>query len=175
MGENSTTTEPRLTFKAAGLTNAEATSGATAYQAVAEGVTYRIVGTITPGQTAGRRTFRAYRVAANGRTLTPAAEGGEHKTRKAAVEQIEQVVRELTTPPAPTPSADERLPELHDRVVRRAQYEALKAFLSTLAGWHNSIDDDNDGHFHVDDIRTMINDTARELGTSEPWQRGPDA
>lgn len=294
MGENSTTTEPRLKFTTAGLTTTEAQGCQTAYVATAEGVTYRIVGTPTATDRT-RRTFRAFRVTDNGgRTLTPAAEGGEHKTRKAAAEQAErdlaavladraakanvavipgcgvelqtfpygyctrpaghgsfhdrpgvdpaprrviitepdrdatqqvadrplrtggvvdsgvytinitapdadlaEAIRRAVCAPVPVsppadPVAEDRLPALHERVVRRAQYEALKVVLSVLAGWiegaqencvaleHGSAGRHDDSllcgeRFHADDIRTMINDAARELGTSEPWQGGPDA
>jgi len=92
MGEASAADAPRrLSFTAAGLTNKEATAGATAYEAEAEGVKYRVVGSIIPGQLDGRRSFRAYRVVGtNGHSLTAAGEGGEHKTRAAAYAQAER-------------------------------------------------------------------------------------
>lgn len=86
-------------------------------------------------------------------------------------------------PPAPAidPATTDTVPELVDRVVRRAQYEALKAALAVLAGWVESAQENNASMgrgtgigdpvmFDVDEIRRMINDTARELGTALPWR-----
>lgn len=232
MGEMTSKTETapvqRLTFRAAGLTNKEATSGATAYTAEAEGVTYRVVGSIIPGRMDGRRSFRAYRVVGtNGHSLHAAGSGGEHKTRAAAFEQAEadlaEVLRdraaaeitfptpicpdtEAGTPHAahriegtwreqcngvpdpqaapcpsrPDPALDDNVLELVDRVVRRAQYEALKTVRSVLAGWvegaesncramdHGSASRHDDNllcgeRFDREDVARMINDAADAL------------
>jgi hypothetical protein len=94
------------------------------------------------------------------------------------------VVRELTTEtPKLDPATEDRVPELCDRIVRRSQYDALKAVLAVLAGWIEGARENcsamehrrHNGplcgmHFEVDDFRNMINDAARELGTVEPWK-----
>lgn len=86
----------RLTFKAAGLTNKEATGGYTAYVAEAEGVKYRVVGNLIAGRMDGARAFRAYRVVgANGNSLVPAADGSKCKTRAAAYAQAEADLDEV--------------------------------------------------------------------------------
>lgn len=65
------------------------------------------------------------------------------------------------------------------RIVRRAQYDALRAVLSALDGWergtlqnHEAMshrDDDCCRAFAPDDIRRMVNDAARELDVRRPW------
>lgn len=66
------------------------------------------------------------------------------------------------------------------RVVRRAQYEALKALLDALDGWVEGAAENHEalGHrdadccstFAPDDVREMANDAARVLGVAEPWR-----
>jgi hypothetical protein len=78
----------RLNFKqAAGLTPQQRAEGATAYEATAEGVTYRIEGAPV-GYGSGRRHFRAYRVVDDGR-LHPAGHGGPQRTCTSAIQQCE--------------------------------------------------------------------------------------
>lgn len=86
MGESS---DNRLTFATkAGLTNKEAAEGATVYEATAEGVTYRVIGTIIDPIVSGRRTFRAYRLAETTATLFPV--GGSERLLKWAKENAER-------------------------------------------------------------------------------------
>lgn len=64
-----------------------------------------------------------------------------------------------------------------ERVARRAKYDALKQVLIVLDGWiegvKSNIEDGMPGdidQFHVDDIRRMVNDAAREIGTDDPFR-----
>lgn len=78
------------------------------------------------------------------------------------------------------PATEDDTAELFDRVLRRVRYETLRAFLLVLEQWvaggkNNHAGSDHSGElepcwetFHASDIRTMVNDTARELGTAEP-------
>lgn len=97
-----------------------------------------------------------------------------------------------TPPPAPVEPeaihvpAGVELPELLaaddrllDRIVRRAQYDALREMLSTLDGWiegarenHEAMGrrDAFDDSFAPDDIRRMVNCAARAVGTREPYR-----
>lgn len=82
--------------------------------------------------------------------------------------------------PKPDPATEDDTAELFDRVLRRVRYETLRAFLLVLDEWvaggkNNHAGSDHSGElepcwetFHASDIRTMVNDTARELGTAEP-------
>lgn len=105
-----------------------------------------------------------------------------------AEDLIEHLRREIEAaqPQPADPATEDDSNELLDRIVRRSQYTALKAMLSVLAGWvegargnceavgHGRASAHNGGlicgeQFDIDDIRNMINDTARELGTAQPW------
>lgn len=91
-------TEPaRLNFRPAELTSLQAAEGATVYEAEAEGVTYRIIGTIVdPIAGNGRRTFRAYRVVGtNGHSLYPAGRGASEKLLRLAKEEAERDLVEV--------------------------------------------------------------------------------
>jgi hypothetical protein len=91
-------------------------------------------------------------------------------------------VRNAVRAPAPQadPATEDDTAELFDRVLRRVRYETLRAFLLVLEQWvaggkNNHAGSDHSGElepcwetFHASDIRTMVNDTARELGTAEP-------
>jgi hypothetical protein len=79
----------RLNFKqVARLTMVQIAEGVTAYEATAEGVTYRIEGAVIDPLSSGRRHFRAYRVVDDGR-LHPAGHGGPHRSRASAIQQCE--------------------------------------------------------------------------------------
>lgn len=113
----------------------------------------------------------------------PIGEPREHERNIAAIktlaEQLDVSLDELggmTSDPATT----DRVDELVDRIVRRAQYAALSAMLPMLDGWiegarenHEAFDrrDAFDTSFEPDDIRCMVNDVARELGVPEPWRK----
>src|SRR5690349_4724137 len=208
MGENSTAAAARLTFTPAILTRTEVAEASTAYQATAQGVTYRVIGTVIDPFASTRREFRAYRIVGSGheqRTFS-AGQGGAHRTRAAAYAQAEAdlvevlrdreaavpaaqaetpkrkligqvsahqdapctdacyepAIRHLPQPalaaafdrlraaveaeiasqqPATDPVIDDTVPELVDRIVRRAQYEALKTFRTVLAGWIEGAED----------------------------------
>jgi len=78
------------------------------------------------------------------------------------------------------PAADDDSNELLDRIVRRAQYTALSAMLGVVDGWVEGAQANHEGlghrdkdccsTFHPDDIKRMINDAAREVGTAEPYR-----
>ncbi|MET0916691.1 MAG: hypothetical protein ABWY81_10895 [Jiangellaceae bacterium] len=65
------------------------------------------------------------------------------------------------------------------RIIRRAKYDALKEMLSVLDSWVKGVAEnhkalghrDRDGceDFTPSDIRNMVNDAARVLGTPSPW------
>lgn len=96
----------------------------------------------------------------------------------------------LAPPPTAVGDEDADLPELFqsdhkllDRIVRRAAYDALKTMLATLDGWIEGARENHDAMQHrgestggecwqsfaPEDIRTMVNDAARQFGTREPW------
>jgi hypothetical protein len=221
------------------------------YEAEAAGVTYRIIG--SPGLVHGRRIFRAYRlVEPEGLTTRqhPAGEGGEHRTRKAAIAQAEADLVEVLAdraqraaddfaeretpgpavveaaagmpplaelrarrasnvnalrtvaklldvpldeladlPPATDPALEDNVPELVERIERRAKYVALRAVLAQLDGWigtaeHNCVANEHGGAsyhddgrtcgkvFDVADFREMINGAADDLRVPRPYRQG---
>ncbi len=90
----------------------------------------------------------------------------------------------------PDPATADDIAELVERIVRRAQYEALRMVLSVLdegiqstsefchEQGHGSANQHDDGRlcgeaFDVDDFQRMVNDAARRLHTAQPWH--PDA
>lgn len=88
----------RLNFRpAAGVPPKLHAEGATVYEAEAEGVKYRIVGSIVdPIAGNGRRAFRAYRlVGKTGHTLHPAGRGGELRKLWHAFEEAERDLVEV--------------------------------------------------------------------------------
>lgn len=82
------------------------------------------------------------------------------------------------------PARDDDSNELLDRIVRRAQYTALVAMLAVVDGWVEGAQENHEAlqhrgesigsecwtQFHPDDIRNMINDAAREVGTADPYR-----
>lgn len=69
--------------------------------------------------------------------------------------------------------------ELMRRIVKRAQYDALKVMLEGVDAWVETARENAEAgvgsradaeQFHADDIRNMINDAARELGVRPPWR-----
>lgn len=101
----------------------------------------------------------------------------------AAVEQAVEALRQQAT--APPPAGAITLAELDAvpiaRIVRRAKYEALRAMLRTVDGWvegaqgnHEALSHRDEfshccGQFDPQDIRRMVNDAARDVGTAEPY------
>jgi hypothetical protein len=70
---------------------------------------------------------------------------------------------------------------LTDAVVKRVRYDTLVTVLGVLDGWIEGAKENHDALEHWDpkccdtfrdeDIRRMVNDAARELGVTEPYQR----
>jgi hypothetical protein len=80
----------RLNFRAVGVPAREAVGGIIAYQATAEGVTYRVVSTPLPGSADRRaRTFRAYRVSQTPGAPLLAALSRRELARASAIQQCE--------------------------------------------------------------------------------------
>jgi hypothetical protein len=173
----------RLNFKqTADLTPRQIVEGVMAYEATAEGVTYRIEGSVIDPQTSGRRHFRAYRVVDDGR-LHPAGHGGPQRTCTSAIQQCEadldDVLRDRNGRPVPErdrqitadPATTDDTQELLDRVIRRAQYLALQAVLAEVD--KRLAFPIGSGPWNRGDIRQMVNDAARALGTAEPYRVAP--
>lgn len=71
---------------------------------------------------------------------------------------------------------------------QRGAYRALKRVLDVLDGWidgakanHDALEHRGEStgdecwtRFHPDDIRNMVNDAAREVGVTEPWNKRED-
>jgi hypothetical protein len=114
-------TPARLAFRAAGLTPHEAVTGATAYEATAAQVSYRVVGTIVDPVVSSRRTYRAYRLNEHGRIASPAGDGGEHKTRAAAYAQAEADLIEVLR------DREEQAPATGDVIARYSRQGATLA------------------------------------------------
>jgi hypothetical protein len=70
--------------------------------------------------------------------------------------------------PRPDPATTDDTDDLMRRVVRRAQYMALKTMLDVV----NQFADQNgrDEPLFADDVRIMVNDAARRCGTAEPFE-----
>lgn len=106
------------------------------------------------------------------------------------VEKLRRVVTDLaelhgvpveSLLPAADPATTDDTPELAERIVRRAQYDALRRMRIMVESWVAQQQEEHEanGHrredvgqpcwnrWHPNDIRTMINDTARELGVPE--------
>lgn len=74
--------------------------------------------------------------------------------------------------------------EADRRIIERAKYNALRELLSVLDDWTTGARDNHFGlehrgepldsecwtRFHLDDIRRMVNDAAREIGCREPYR-----
>jgi hypothetical protein len=99
----------------------------------------------------------------------------------AALAALTEAVRaELSASPVPAdPATDDEVSELVDRIVRRSQYQALKAVLEALDGWIAGNLENVEGgigeleavhRFHAQDVRRMVNDAARELRVPEPYR-----
>lgn len=84
-----------------------------------------------------------------------------------------------TTPDPADPATDDDVQQLVDRLVRRASYLALRQVLDVLDGWREGARSNHDAlshrgerdcweHFETDDVRRMIADAARDLGTADP-------
>lgn len=115
---------------------------------------------------------------------------------RAVIEQAQQTPAPAPAGPITVAELDARLAEhpldnlfdldntLMDRVVKRARYDALRKMLDVLDGWiegakenHEAMEHRNENtgdecwqSFHPDDIRRMVNDAAREVGTREPYR-----
>jgi hypothetical protein len=80
------------------------------------------------------------------------------------------------------PAHDDDVAEIVERLVRRAQYLALREVLIVLDSWREGARSNHDGmghqreiaseecweNFHASDVRTMVADAARELRTADP-------
>lgn len=104
---------------------------------------------------------------------------------------IERSQRPAPAAPITVPELDARLAEhpldnlfdldntLAGRIVKRAQYDALRKLLDVLDGWIEGARENNEAMqrhddpqiFHAEDIRRMVNDAAREVGTREPYRK----
>lgn len=102
---------------------------------------------------------------------------------------LAELRRQIEADRAPQP--DDSLPtliddsrELAQRIAKRAAYDTLKALLSVLDGWVEGARENNEAmdrrdcypggpndpeRFHASDIRRMVNDAARMMGTNEPF------
>lgn len=109
--------------------------------------------------------------------MTPPAPIAEALARVAAAarEAVEAtIVAAMERPAEPDPATEDDVDELVERIVRRAQYQALKVMARVAADWHdgsrsnhqaeahNTVDDCC-AHFELGDILRMVNDAAIEL------------
>jgi hypothetical protein len=112
----------------------------------------------------------------------PQAELSDYQRRviRHVTDFVLQLPGDQQPPPPADPATEDDTNELLDRIVRRAQYTGLKALLGVLDGWVEGCQSnaealgrrrpDADGVMFVrGDIRRMVNDAARELGTAQPW------
>jgi hypothetical protein len=100
----------------------------------------------------------------------------------AAVAQLlaamrEQAFAELPPAPKTAPTTDDDVSVLVDRIVRRAQYAALREVLVVVNGWVAGTAENHEAMQHRGnccrdfapaDFRQMLNDAARNLGTTLP-------
>jgi hypothetical protein len=109
----------------------------------------------------------------------PIREALERVTR-AAYEAVEAAIEATRTPPAADPATEDDVPELVDRIVRRARFEALRTMLGVLDSWIDGAAENHEAMSHRDndccrdfapaDIRRMVNDAAAELRVPEPYR-----
>jgi hypothetical protein len=98
-----------------------------------------------------------------------------HDKMSEAIRAADEAVQAAVRQPQPAdPATEDSVPDLVDRVVRRAQYLALREVLSALDGWIEGMRENAAPGsllaFHQDDIRRMVNDAAHRLGTAQPWK-----
>jgi hypothetical protein len=101
-----------------------------------------------------------------------------HADAEALLKRVQALGEEMAAAEADDPAATDDSNELLDRIVRRAQYTALKAMLDMVDGWVEGVRDNNvamnrpndDVLFEPLDIKRMVNDVARELGTAQPFK-----
>lgn len=87
-------------------------------------------------------------------------------------------------PEAPVSVLDLAQRDVVERMVRRAQYDALREMLSMVDSWAEGVIEEGEARelrdrprtaaevtFHVEDVRNMINDAARAIGAREPYRR----
>lgn len=99
----------------------------------------------------------------------------------AAREAVEAAIAAAEDRPAePDPCTEDDVDELIDRIMRRAQYQALRGFLLVLDEWVDgarsndkatgraAVFGEHDVTFVRDDIRNMVTDTAAELSVPDP-------
>jgi hypothetical protein len=109
------------------------------------------------------------------------------KVAAAAYEAVEAALAAQASTPAaagPDPATDDDSNELLDRIVRRAQYTALRAMLDVLDGWIEGAAENHEAMSHRDndccrdfapaDIRRMVNDAAAELRVPALYVPEPD-
>jgi hypothetical protein len=109
----------------------------------------------------------------------PIREALERVTR-AAYEAVEAAIEATRTPRAVDPTTEDDVPELVERIVRRAQFEALRTVLDVLDGWIDGAAENHEAMSHRDndccrdfapaDIRRMVNGAAAELRVPEPYR-----
>lgn len=105
------------------------------------------------------------------------------ETLRSLAEQLDVPLDELAPKAEPEPAratdpaTDDDVEEIVERLVRRAQYLALRKVLDILDGWIKGAAENVEGgfgeieaihRFHSVDIRTMVADAARELRTADP-------
>lgn len=95
---------------------------------------------------------------------------------------IDRLALAATPARSTDPATDDDVDEIVERLVRRAQYLALRKVLDVVEGWREGARSNHDanGHrnevpgydcweqWHSSDIRTMVADAARELHTADP-------
>jgi hypothetical protein len=143
----------------------------------------RLSMTITPS---GMRKIAAHLAARRTGPMPPIS---ELRARRASnVNALRTVAKLLDVPldeladlpPATDPALEDNVPELVERIERRAKYVALRHMLHVLDGWIEGAQGNHEalGHrgesspcwnrFDAEDFRRMVNDAARELGVPEP-------
>lgn len=107
-------------------------------------------------------------------------ESAAHKTREYTSQQLDAILRRIDGFEPDAVQLRQFGDIIVGRLTRRAKYDALRTMLSVADGWFEGAQDNHDamGHrdadccqtFTVEDIRRMVNDAAREAGTSEPYR-----
>jgi hypothetical protein len=107
------------------------------------------------------------------------------ETVRALADRLDVPLDEIPYPlheAADPATVEETYDELAERIVRRAQYVALRTMLKVVEGWREGARENHDGmghrgenageqcweHWHSSDIRTMVADAARELHVPDP-------
>lgn len=114
-------------------------------------------------------------------TRVPVVGQRETTIFRGALDEILHPLHDIE-PAEADPATDDDVQELVDRIVRRAQYVALREVLKALDDWRMGARENHDalGHrgeyrpcwesFATGDVRRMVSDAARELGVPDPCQ-----